>query len=232
MKKNYLYLAMFALVALFATSCEKVTTEGETRVTYYPAITVLGNAEAVVNVGDTYVDAGCQVIMNGEDVTEQVEVLSNVNTSEMGIYSVVYTATNEDGFSASASRTVYVVNAGKFNTLYWGESQFGSGHYYNAPIVISDNGDGTFEIDDILGGYYFNGRYPGYEPTYDFHAEALLSLEDDNSITLHGVGSWYFGAYPIAITTGIYDSVTGNVLLELDFDGDPVYVTLTPITKE
>ncbi len=232
MKKNYLYLAMSVLVAIFATSCEKVTTEGMTRITYYPTITVLGDAETVVNVGETYTDAGCQVILNGEDVTDQVKILSNVDTNEMGIYTVAYSATNEDGFSTSASRTVYVVNAGKFNTLYWGESQFGSRHYYNAPIAISDNGDGTYMIDDIMGGFYFNGRYPGYEPTYDFHAEASLTLEADNSITLNSVGSWYFDEYPIAITTGSYDPTTGNVSLELNFDGDPAYITLTPITKD
>ena len=231
MKKNYLYVAMFTLVALFATSCEKVTTEGLTRITYYPTITVLGDAETVVNVGETYTDAGCSAMLNGEDVTEQVVVSSDVDTDAMGIYTVKYSVTNEDGFSSSASRTVYVVNSGNFNNLYWGESQFGSRHYYNAPICISDNGDGTYQIDDILGGFYFNGRYPGYEPTYDFHAEADVTLEADNTITLLGVGSWYFESEPLAIVTGTFDSTTGTVSLELDFAGDPFYVTLTPITK-
>lgn len=231
MKKNFLYSMILMLATIFVTSCEDNSTEGLTRITYYPSITLLDGDVTVVNVGETYSDPGCEVILNGEDISDQVEVSSNVNTSKPGIYTVTYTAVNPDGFSKSSKRTVYVVSEREFSNVYLGESQFGSRHYYNAPIIISDNGDGTYEIDDILGGFYFNGRYPGYEPTYDFHAEATLSLGTDNVVSLLNVGSWYFDSDPISIVEGTFDPTTGNVVLTLDFAGDPAYVNLTPITK-
>lgn len=219
-----------ALTTLSLVSCDE-STGGYTRITYYPSITILGEPSTVVYLGENYVDGGCLVEMNGKDVTDQATITSNVNTNAVGIYSVTYSATNEDGFSKSSSRTVIVANPGNFATVYKGESEYGTRHYYGAPIIISERADGSFLIDDITGGFYFHGRYPGYEPSYDFHAESVLTLETDNSITLVSVGSWYFAGNPLSITTGEYDPVSGNITLVLDFAGTPFYVNLTPVTK-
>lgn len=220
------------LAAIALTSCEDVSTEGFTRITYYPNITILGNVPGVVYLGETYVDEGCTVEMSGEDFTDQVVVDSNVNTSQIGFYGVTYSASNEDGFSRSATRMVVVANGGHFDTAYYGESQYSTMHYYNAPILITKNADGTYLLDDIMGGLYFNGRYPGYENSgYDFHAEATLKLEADNSITVQKVGSWYFEGTALSVETAVYDPATGNISMELVFGGSPFYVNFTPITK-
>ena len=51
----------------------------------------------------------------------------------------------------------------------------------------------------------------------------------DNTINLLQVGSWYFGQYPITLPegAGTYNPQTGDIELNLDFDGDPFYVKLT-----
>lgn len=183
----------------------------------------------IVNQGTTYADAGCKVELNGEDRSSDAVVQSNVDTSKPGIYSVTYAATNEDGFSVSAERSVFVVNPNSFASVYWGESIFGARHYYDAPILITDRGNGTYLIDDLAGGFYFNGRYPGYEPSYDFHLEAVLTLNDDNSISLSATGSWYWDGTEIGITSGSFDPDTQTVTMELNFGGDPLYVTLTGV---
>ena len=165
--------------------------------------------------------------LNGEDVSGQVEVISNVNTANIGIYTVSYKVTNTDGFSAVATRTVFVVDRNSLASAYFGESQYGARHYYTAPIVIKDNGNGTYTIDDLAGGFYFWGRYPGYEPSYDFHCEAILSLSA-NTITLNDyAGSWYWAPDFPTITSGTYNPQNGVVTLVLDFAGTPMYVTLT-----
>jgi len=218
---------MLAAVAL--AGCHETTSDGLTKITYYPTITVLGDAEVIVHLGDTYTDDGCYVDLNGEDFTDQATTSSNVNSNQIGIYTVSYSAVNEDGFSASASRTVYVVNPNSFASVYYGESAYGTRHYYDAPILIKQRSDGTYLIDDLAGGFYFYGRYPGYEPSYDFHLEAVLSLEADNSVSLLQVGSWYWSGTAMELTSGSFDPDTQTITLELSFGGTPMYVTLTGI---
>jgi hypothetical protein len=220
--------ALLLTVVLFV-SCHEDTTEGFTKITYYPSITVLGDAVTIVNQGENYNDAGCKVDLNGEDVTDQATIVSNVNSNEIGIYSVTYTAVNEDGFSVSVVREVYVVNPTSFASVYWGESQFGTRHYYDAPILIKQRSNGTYLIDDLAGGFYFNGRYPGYEPSYDFHLEAILNLEADNTVTLVQTGSWYWDGTEMSLTSGSFNPDSQTITLELDFGGDPMYVTLTGV---
>ncbi|MDR0939098.1 MAG: DUF5011 domain-containing protein [Mediterranea sp.] len=219
--KNLLLLALPALLALGITAgCSD--TLGLTHITYYPTIEVLGTNPAVVYVGGTFTDEGCYVDLNGEDVTASAKVSSNVNTSEMGIYSVTYSAVNDDGFSASASRTVYVVKENSIDNIYLGESQTPTRHYTNAPIFITDNGDGTYLLDDLMGGLQFYGMNPGFEPTLDFHAEINIKIEDDNSVVAVGdVGSWYFGdsgTITLTLSSGTYDPATGSFVLNVMYD--------------
>ncbi len=219
--KKYL-LSTIALSALLLTSCEKES-EGLTRTTYYPVLNVVGGS-VVMSIGDSYTEQGCTAILNGVDVTDKIKTTNNIDNTKPGVYSVNYLIVNEDGFAASASRNVYVTNGKNFDNLYLSECQYGSRHYYDLPINIVDNGDGTYLIDDILGGFYALGRYPGYP--YDFYAEAVIQVNPDNSISLVSVGSWYFSQYEISIVTGVYDPATCTITLNLDFDGDPVYVQL------
>jgi hypothetical protein len=143
-------------------------------------------------------------------------------------------AYNEDGFSASASRTVYVVDPTSVATLYFGESQTSTRHYYDAPIYITDNGDGTYLVDDLIGGFQFNGVNAGLEPSYDFHAEAVISIAADNTVSQIGeTGSWYFGdrGTVVKLETGTFDPATRTFVLNIDYGGTPLTVTLRAITK-
>ena len=224
MKKNIIYAMLLALGVITLASCDK-DTEGLSRVTTYAVLEMNGESFMKVNVGGNFNDPGCVATMGGEDVSDQIQVNSNVDTSKPGFYSVNYVVYNDDGFPASASRTVMVVDPNNFAGAYLGESQFGSRHYYNAPINITKRADGTYLIDDIAGGFYCYGRYPGYEPTYDFHLEAILQLNADNTIEALAQGSWYWGD-PMEDVQGSYDPATGTVKLVMDF-GAPFYVTLT-----
>jgi len=80
--KKILYILM--ALTLVAVSCEK-TTEGLTGITYYPVITLNGDY-GVIYLGETYEDPGCVAIMNGEDVSSQVTVNSNINPNQIGEY--------------------------------------------------------------------------------------------------------------------------------------------------
>ena len=224
MKKNIIYAMLLALGVITLASCDK-DTEGLSRITTYAVLEMNGESFMKVNVGGSFNDPGCVATMGGEDVTDQIQVNSNVDTSKPGFYNVNYVVYNDDGFPASASRTVMVVDPNNFAGVYLGESEFGSRHYYNAPINITKRADGTFLIDDLAGGFYCYGRYPGYEPTYDFHLEAILQLNADNTIEVLAQGGWYWGD-PMEDVSGSYDPATGTIKLVMAF-GAPFYVTLT-----
>ena len=233
MKSKLVYLMVF-FFALSVSSCDDESTAGMTRITYYPTIELLGSPSVVLNIGESYADEGCYAELNGEDVSGQVIAQSGVNSSKVGIYGISYIAYNEDGFSATASRTVYVVDPSSVATLYFGESQTATRHYYDAPIYVTDKGDGTYLVDDILGGFQFHGLNPGFEPTYDFHAEAVIKINDDNTVLQIGsTGSWYFGnlGTVVKLENGTFDSATRTFSLSLDYSGTPMTVTLRAITK-
>lgn len=233
MKSKLLYLMVFSF-AMWLSGCDDESTAGMTRITYYPTIELLGNTSVVLNLGESYADEGCYAELNGEDVSADVVVTSGVNANKVGIYSIVYASYNEDGFSATTSRTVYVVDPSSVATLYFGESQTATRHYYDAPIYITDNGDGTYLVDDLIGGFQFNGLNPGFEPTYDFHAEAVIRIADDNTVSQVGeTGSWYFGdlGTVVKLTNGTFDPATRTFVLNVDYGGTPMVVTLRAITK-
>ena len=228
MKKYISFALLLALsVPMVLTSCGEDESEGLSRITYYAILELNGEANMTTQIGEAFSDPSCKATMAGEDVSDQVVTTGTVNTSALGFYKLSYSVVNPDGFSASAVRTVAVVDRNNFASTYFGESQYGVRHYYNAPITISDLGDGSYLINDVLGGFYSYGRYPGYDAYgYDFFLEALLKLNADNSVEIAQLGSWYWGDDVPTLLSGSYDPATGTVVLNMDF-GAPFTVVLT-----
>ena len=219
---------MLALAAPVLTSCSDDESEGKSSITTYAVLELNGSTYETVQLGSTYTDPGCLATLGGEDVSSQITTTGSVNTNELGYYKLSYQVVNSDGFPASASRTVAVVDKNNFASTYFAESQYGSRHYYNAPISIEDNGDGTYTIEDLAGGFFSYGRYPGYDAYgYDFFLDAVLKLNADNTIEVVEQGDWYWGDPIEEITSANYDPETGTVTLNMVFSGAPMYVTLT-----
>ena len=228
MKKNILFASLFALTAsAMLISCDDDESEGLSRITYYAILELNGDQFASTQIGEPFNDPGCVATMAGEDVSDQIVTTGSVNTNAMGYYTINYSVVNPDGFAASASRKVAVVDKNNFASTYWGESQYGARHYFNAPIVISDNGDGTYLINDLAGGFYSYGRYPGYDAYgYDFFLDAILKLNADNTIEVVELGKWYWAPDVPTLLSGTYDPESGTVRLDMDF-GAPFTVVLT-----
>jgi hypothetical protein len=228
MKKIFLFGLAISMATLGLISCnddhDQLT---DSRVTYFANLELLGDEVVEINVGETFTDPGYIATEGEEDITSKVKVTGSVDTSKGGFYTLTYSVSNKDNFSVEASRLVMVKNPNSLASAYYGESQYGSRHYYDAPITITDRGNGTYLIDDLAGGFYCYGRYPGYEPTYDFHCEAVIKLNADNTIELVQVGDWYWAPTFPTITSGSYDPETGTVTLIEDFSGSPLKVVLT-----
>ena len=180
---------LFAVVALLVTSCGDKETEGKSRFTYYPTIELEGDTYLVWDKGTPFVDPGYVSTMNGEDVTAEVMVSGTPDVNKSGIYTMTYTTKkNDDGFDASASRTVvvldpnsavegfYLTQPDSYRTYNGNEVAFGNAF----EILVIDNGDGTLYVDDLFGGWYC--QRAGYGTKYAMGG--TISLAADGTVGL------------------------------------------------
>ncbi|PPL04655.1 BT_2262 family domain-containing protein [Parapedobacter indicus] len=197
MKSKVIIFAALVLAGIGFQSCEKETTAGFTDITIYPVLEVLGDPIVVVNKGESYEDAGTHAELDGEDVTGDVVVRSDVNTDEVGIYSVNYSITNADGFTVTGARTVYVTDPTPsvitpgLKTVSVGTNRSGGGAvtaYSGYPVVILQTEPGIFYITDYFGGYY--EVRAGYGPAYAMKGSFKLNADNTLSLIESGVDGW------------------------------------------
>jgi len=223
--KKLLNISLIALMALLFVGCQELTTEGLTRITYYATIELNGDATIVHQKGTPFEDPGYSATLNGEDVTSSVVVSSNVNSNKSGSYSISYSCTNADGFTASAYRTVivldlndsvegfyltdpasYRLNAAGTKTV-WGKS---------FEILVTSNGDGTYDVDDLLGGYYC--QRAGYGSNYAMPGTVSIAADGTMEIVAGGgVAGWgdaydaFKGSYDAASATFTFTTTYANM---------------------
>lgn len=224
--KRIIY-SLFIFVTFVMISCEGVTTEDNSVITHYALLELDGATNIKLSVGDTYIESGYTATEGDVDITSKVVVTGSVDTSTPGLYVLTYSVSNEDGYSTSATRQILVVDPDSFASAYWGEVTSGTRHYTDTPVIITNQSGDLYEIDDLIGGFQWNGVNAGLDPPYDLHLEAILQLNADNSITLVSKGSWYFENVAVLLESGDYNPETGTVTLNLTYGGNPMNVTLT-----
>ncbi|MBF6596657.1 MAG: DUF5012 domain-containing protein [Fermentimonas sp.] len=191
--KKYKY-SLIIISALFFLSCEKET-EGVSRITYYVDLTLKGNPVEFTALGSSFEDPGWTAIQEGEDVSDDVTVTGSVDTDQVGLYTISYSAANVDGFEKNVSRRVvvydptpsslesgvYKVSKSSNRTSFGtGPGASGSSEFATEPtILIYQVSPGEFYTSDFIGGYYEVGR--GYGPDYAMAGHFILN--DDLSIT-------------------------------------------------
>ena len=174
---------LFALVAFMVTSCSK-DSEGLSRFTYYPTIELEGETYLVWDKGTPWVEPGFSSVLNGEDVSSEVVISGTPDVNKSGIYKLTYTTKkNEDGFDASATRTVVVLDPNSaIEGFYLTQpdsyrSYNGNDVAYKAAfeILVIDNGDGTLTVDDLFGGWY--AQRAGYGTNYACYGRISLAAD-------------------------------------------------------
>ena len=226
MKKIFLYGLLFFTASLGLTSCSK-DQHTDTRVTNYIILTINGDEVVYVNAGDTYVDAGCKAEAAGQDVSDKVVTTNPVDTKVIGPYTVTYMATNEDGFSSSANRYVYVgeplvgtVSPGSYRQNSAGTITKWSGY----DIDMLTDGNGKYWVEDLLGGYY--EQRAGYGSAYSM--KGFLQVNADNTVDLVGggdVAGW--GDHYDDFKDGKYDPATKTISYDVVYAGMDFNVILT-----
>lgn len=72
-------------------------------------MTLGGDSDTYVLVGEEYLEPGCHAYDPAEDNLGNVTIEGEVNTATPGDYAITYTATDAEGATATATRTVHVV---------------------------------------------------------------------------------------------------------------------------
>lgn len=235
MKQKIFNLMMMATVVLFLSACSDDDSEGLTRVTYYPTIELEGDDYMVIDKNSTYEEPGYVSLYNGEDVSDQVVVTGNVDTSKSGVYTLNYhTLVNEDGFSASISRTVVVVNpeseiegfylVDKDSYREYNGAQVAYGD--NFEVLIIDNEDGTYTISDLLGGWYDQRAGYGSECAM----EGLVTIGEDGNMEMLDSFVPYWGDSANDFS-GSYDAQTHSFTWDCNYTDYP-FIFHVILTKE
>lgn len=220
MKKILAYLLTFVLVVTL-WSCDK-STEGLTRITYYAELTLEGESTLYVDKGATFVEPGYTAVMNGEDVTDQVKVSSNLDTSTSGVYTITYSIVNADGFYSTDQRTVIVTDPNDPIEGYWDTDansyrDYNGQTFYGAsyPVLIINNGDGTYNVEDMLGGWYYYRS--GYGSSYAM--SGVIAIEG-GVVTLVSsyIAGWGDGLD--YLENGVYDANSKTLSWKVRYAGE------------
>lgn len=202
MKKNIVFLIMLSIITFF--SCND-NAENLSRVTYFVDLSINGDKEQVITVGSAYSDLGVVATEGDNDVTDQVITSGSVDTSTPGLYTIKYSATNQDGFDSSTERFVIVVPenlstidiSGVYNGQREGKQMVPEG------CEITKISEGVFKATDLFGGYY--NLLLGYGSAYAL--STYFYLNDDNTyVSVYNTTAW--GPWDVLNTT--YDPDTNT----------------------
>lgn len=226
MKKILFYTLMLCLSSFALTSCNDDNDElTDAKVTYYPILEIQGKKFVEVPIGTTYTELGCKGTLRGEDCTSSIVTTGSVDTNKPGLYSIVYSYTNPEGYVTSDTRTVavcdptittdisgtYKTTADSYVNLIGVRNNF---PIANNTIKITQKASGIFYISDFMGGLW-NQTF-GYGTSCDMGG--YLQLLADNSIVMLSSYCSAFDNGANEITNGKYDPATGKISYEMSYE--------------
>lgn len=221
MKKNILKFMLAALAVLPMASCDK-SSEGVTKVTYYATLEMNGEDLVVVPKGGSYNDAGCKATLKGEDVSDQIQTENPVNLQQSGVYTVNYKVVNEDGFAATASRTVVVYDAsdpcdGLFSVTADSYRTYGKNVAFGSSfdVYVTKQADGTYAVSDFFGGWY--SQRAGYGSKYNMAGR--IAKNSDNTLSLVGTPLIQGWGDSVDSFTGTVDPATNTLHWVVEYAG-------------
>lgn len=185
--KRIMTIALLMSSVLFCASCQKEHAKNQ-KVTYYASIDLTGGDEVTWEKGNAWVEPGYSAVLDGKDVTAEIEVENPVDVNQSGVYYIDYSYTNEDGFTSSVSRKVIVLNSSdpvegfyttspeSYRMINGAKTVFGA----SFTILVTGNANGDYDVDDLLGGYYRDRA--GYGS--DYACGASIKIGDGGALTL------------------------------------------------
>ncbi len=184
MRKIVYSLALF--LAVFTTGCEPdKDSEGLSHLSPEPIFELNGKAIELVELGNSYTDAGVTVTQVWQgDTTELsgVDVFTSLDTDLPGTYTISYGVKNDlgDTFYSDVSRTVVVYNDPITGIYSSDVVRNGRQMPITGTILVVKVADETYQNSDWIGGWY--DQSVGYGPRYAF--SGFMGISDtDNSVS-------------------------------------------------
>jgi len=223
--KKIIY-SLFICAAFVFAGCDD-DTQDRSIITYFIDLQLEGEAVMFWPQGTAFEEPGYVAISGGEDVSSEVIVTGTVNANVPGMYTITYTAVNEDGFAKELKR-----NVGVYNTT---PSDMESGYYtvsresyrdYNGivsygndyQIFIIQTEPGIFYVSDFLGGWY--EQRAGYGPAYAMVGHFKLNADN----TIEAIDSYVAGWNDSmeSLTNGVYNPAGKEIRYVLTYTANPL----------
>jgi len=246
MKRQIISYLTIAIIGVLSSCDRDLETEGISRITYFPDLTMEGEPIIFVEEGDPYTDAGASAKEGEESIEVGTSIsgsyfegnVASINTTDPDTYNITYSATNSDGYPGLVSRTVYVAGKGNFvddiSGLYTStvirNGVTGAQYTDMGYVIVRKTGASTYLLSDVIGGYYDLGR--GFGPAYAGPSSTITANDlSTNDFTFGpSVGIGAFGG--IADITEMQINATEKTIhLKTDWDAGPYTfdVTLTQV---
>lgn len=152
---------------------------GISKITNYPSINLAGNTYMAVPLNGTFTDPGATATAGGQSL--KVTTSGTVNTSQVGVYLVNYTAINTDGFPATGTRYVAV-----YSTDATAQNNDFSGSYLRAQTGASATwtkiAPGVYVVDNPGGAVGVSLQVIAFNPTgYTIHVPQQIAAGSPTS---------------------------------------------------
>lgn len=231
--KKVIFSTVLAIAALLMGSCSKES-EGLTRTTYYPILTLTGDQTIFLDKGSDFVEPGYAANLNGVDVTSQVIVSSNVDKTKSGVYSVKYTIFNEDGFSSVATRKIvvldptdaiegyYITTASSYRMYNGAKIEFGNEFGF---LVINEGS--SYKFEDLFGGWYC--QRAGYGTDYNMGGHVTFDATNAMTLVDSMIPGW--GDSLDALDDGSFDPATKTLTFTSVYNGFTMEFHITAVKQ-
>lgn len=225
MKKNIYVLFAISMLMILG-SCNDDTSQDKSKITHFITFDLTGGSVMTVPVGGSFSDPGVVAKEGTKDVSSKVKETGaeSVDPNKIGVYFINYSATNVDGFSSSAMRTVIVYDPSDVNTTkdisgkytLTKSSHRGSTTFSGQTVTIREVAPGFFYVSDFFGGFYDQLR--AYGST--FAMTGYVQLHADNSLScLYSYMEYTYWQQYLDDFSGKYDSSTGIISWDADWSG-------------
>lgn len=206
-----------------AVTTTKTTTKKDSQ---QPVITIIGETELTLNVGDTYVEKGAKALDNVDgDITSKIVTNGTVDTLKAGTYLVTYDVSDNSGNKSSKTRTIIVkektivttttTTTTKINTTTKNitttkqrtTKRITTTRPISAPTIIL-NGSKTIYLE--VGSRYFD---PGYIASDGSGKDITRNVKTSGSVDYNTVGT-YILTYSVTDTYGNTAVTTREVIVK------------------
>jgi hypothetical protein len=142
--------------------------------TVAPVITLNGSKNMVVKTGSIFTDPGATAKDNVDgDITDKIDVQSNVNADQAGSYQIIYSVKDSAGNDASIKRSVKVVDEVSNNIIIDGNNS----DWADIP-VLTETDAGVLKAVDTADTLYL--LYTATKP-YLINTQFFLDVDNDAS---------------------------------------------------